>query len=210
MSGRLQRALSVFTERLRVRRETGPIADEGELARFVATRAAFVAQKTLYGYLKTRMGTRYPSMFENDVFVRSINIAKHRVYAACLSDLAVFAVAHAYREAPSEDDARRLALLCFTRGLDDNAADAPEEFPRAEAIEEMISRCAATDWTGAALGGEAFSESPRALFRWAPIAPELKRFDTDVVANSIIFAWHEVRRDLLRRIEPTGFAGRAD
>ena len=211
MNSRLQRALSVFTERLRVRRETAPIAEPDELARFVATRAAFVAQKTLYGYLKTRMGTRYPSLFEDDVFVRSINIAKHRIYAACLSDLAVFAAAHAYRERPSEEDARRhLAVRCFTRGLDDNAADAPEEFPRSEVVEEMLARCAATDWTGAALGGEAFSESPRALFRWAPIAPELKRFDTDVIANSITFAWHEVRRDLLRRLDADGIAGPAD
>ncbi|EIM73317.1 hypothetical protein A33O_16150 [Nitratireductor aquibiodomus RA22] len=39
------------------------------------------------------MGTRYPSMFEDDVFIGSINIAKLHVFAACLSDLTIHAVA---------------------------------------------------------------------------------------------------------------------
>jgi len=84
--------LPEFVGRLTVRRESGPIATVDELAGFVSTRAAFTAQKTLYGYLKTRMGTRYPTMFEDDAFVASIDIAKLHVYAACLADLALFAV----------------------------------------------------------------------------------------------------------------------
>ena len=104
----------------------------------------------------------------------------------------------------SQEPCRRLALRCFTRGLDDNAADAPAEFPRDDAVEAMIARCEAADWADATAGSAAFTESPRALYRWAPIAPELKRYDAEIIANSVTFAWHEVRRDLLKRIDPSG------
>lgn len=71
--------LPEFLARLTVRRDSGPIDTVESLCRFVSTRAAFVAQKTLYGYLKTRMGTRYPRMFEDDVLIASIDVAKMHV-----------------------------------------------------------------------------------------------------------------------------------
>ena len=74
-----------FAARFGTRRDKGPIDSPEKLNQFVATRSAFIAQKTLYGYLKTRMGTSYPRMFEDDVFVSSINIAKMHVFSACLS-----------------------------------------------------------------------------------------------------------------------------
>ena len=67
------------------------IADLAALQHFLDTRASLVAQTTLYGYLRTRSGTRYPVLFENDAFVVSINHAKWQMWLACLSDLSVFA-----------------------------------------------------------------------------------------------------------------------
>ena len=53
-----------------------PITNRDGLQRFLETRANFVAQASLYGYLRTRAGMRFPELFSDDVFVRSINIAK--------------------------------------------------------------------------------------------------------------------------------------
>ena len=206
--------LPEFVARLTVRRDSGPIDSVAELTRFVSTRAAFTAQKTLYGYLKTRMGTRYPSMFEDEVFVASIDIAKMQVFAACLADLAIFAVWQTRRDAPRPPEAavcKALALCCFQRGLADNAEQATgvQDFSAEAAQAGFERRLALWDWARGPQGPDIFTESPPALVRWAPIAPELKKFDREIVENSIRFKWREVRADLVRRLDAAAVAAEA-
>lgn len=194
--------LREFGGRLWRRSRTEPIDSLAALSRFVATRSSYVAQKTLYGYLKARMGTRYPSMFENEVFVQSINIAKFNLFAACLSDLTIYSVAHATKDLGGTPSLRRtIALECYAEALRENNAEAPPEFDRKEAVASFTRRLDETDWRYAALQRENFTHSPRALYRWAPIAPELKSDDTDILANSISFAWSEVRQGFLRTLD---------
>jgi len=180
-----------------------PIADRRSLVAFVSTRAAFVAQKTLYGYVKTRMGTRYRSMFEDDVFIASLNISKMQVFAACLSDFSIYAVARALASSPPDDIVRvNLAEECFRTGLADNAEEtAKADFDVAAATKEFAQRAAATNWISAANANQSFIESPRALVRWAPIADELKALDAEIVSNSIIFAWRDVRQSFAKRLK---------
>lgn len=201
--------LPVFLGRLTIRRESGPLDSPESLRHFVSTRAAFMAQKTLYGYLKTRMGTRYPSMFEDAVFVASIDLAKLHVYAACLSDLSLYAAASALAGSEAaEDDRRRLALACFEQGLADNAEEAERVagFSAAEEKAAFERRLAFWDWADGPKGAEIFSESPAALVRWAPIAPELKQFDREIVENSLKFKWRDARRDFERRLDAAAVA----
>ena len=61
-----------------------------ELEKFIQSKSAWVTQVTLYGYLKTRMGTRYVLHFENDKFMTSVNSAKWNIYAVALQDLTFF------------------------------------------------------------------------------------------------------------------------
>jgi hypothetical protein len=191
-----------FAARFAARRDNGPIDSVGELERFVASRSAFVAQHKLYGYLKTRMGTRYPSMFEDDVFIQSVNIAKMHVFAACLSDLTVHAVAAATAGSTLTGDERtELARQCYHAGIDDNRDHAPDgaETRWRKAFDARLDDI---HWENMAAGGNAFSESPKALFRGAPIADELKRYDGEIIRNSVVFAWAEHIRALRRRLAP--------
>ena len=188
---------------LSVRRETDPIDSVAKLTEFAGTRAAYVAQKTLYTYVKARMGIRYPAMFENADVIASLNIAKLHVFAACLSDLAIFAVSNALHDQPVGNDERQvLARRCFKTGLDQNAAEAPAQFSAAQAMREFERRLADIDWRNLARQPENFTASPRALFRWAPIADELKRLDSEIVENSIKFAWRDIREQFRKRINP--------
>ena len=66
------------------------IRDSASLASFLGSRASHVAQTSLYGYLRTRAGTRYPALFENPDILISINIAKWQIWLACVSDLTLF------------------------------------------------------------------------------------------------------------------------
>jgi hypothetical protein len=187
---------------LRTRRETAPIANVAAFEEFVVTRSTYLAQKTLYGYVKTRMGIRYPAMFEDKNIIASLNIAKLHVFAACLSDLTIYAVATTLHGCPLGNDARQeMARRCFGAGLREIAADAPAEFSAQDYIGEFDLRLADTDWLRGALLPENFTRSPRALVRWAPIADELKRFDREVVENSVKFAWRDIRDQLRARID---------
>ena len=66
------------------------IKDFDNLEKFIQTKSAWVSQVTLYSYLKTRMGTRYVLHFENEEFMKSVNLAKWNIYAVSLQDLTFF------------------------------------------------------------------------------------------------------------------------
>lgn len=206
--GRIRDFIPEFFARLTVRRDSGPIDSIDGLCRFVSTRSAFVAQKTLYGYLKTRMGTRYPSMFEDEVFVASIDIAKMHVFAACLSDMSIYAVSRALRDDGDEKACALLAEICFDAGLADNEdqADRVAAFSIAEAKSAFTRRLAFLDWNALPPGSALFTASPAALVQWSPIAPELKKQDTEIIENSIRFTWREMRQQFEQRIDGASIA----
>ena len=66
------------------------IGSKDDLQIFVQERAAHVTQTTLYGYLKTRIGTRYVLMLEDEKYSASINIAKWNIYVEAISDLTLY------------------------------------------------------------------------------------------------------------------------
>ncbi len=194
--------LKLFAGRLSVRRDNGPIDSIAEVERFVATRAALISQKKLYGYVKTRMGTQYPKMFEDDAIIASVDIAKYHVFAASLSDLTIFAIAHLFKDREVADADRRAAAgACYKAALAANADGMPEDFDPRQAAAQFAERLDGTLWQSGALTAENFTASPKALVRWAPIAPELKQYDTEIVENSIKYAWREIRAHYLKRLD---------
>lgn len=187
-----------------------PVVDGAGLSSFLQTRASFVAQTSLYGYLRTRAGMRYPELFDDEPFVASINIAKWQVWLACLSDLSVYAGGLLARS-PQADPARVGTLVCAL--VDDILAqtgvppDAGEAF--ADDARQLRERLAGCDWRAIEDGEQAFSASPEALMRWAPVIDELKQLDEGIVRNSIRFRWQEVRRDLRACLDAPAVLGRA-
>lgn len=200
--------------RLSVRRESGPIADVDGLFHFVRTRSALVSQKKLYGYLKERMGISYPKMFEDEAMARSIDVAKMHVYAAALSDLTVHAVGHVAVAGLEPGAHRALAKACYLDGIEAFREQAPDDRAVREWRDAFDRRLDETLWENVVAGGSAFSASPKALIRWAPIADEHKRYDREIVENSIRFAWNEIREDMRNRLDPAAVAadweGRAE
>lgn len=169
---------------------------------FVSARSAFVAQKKLYGYLKTRMGTRYPSMFEDDQFIASINIAKAHIFAACLSDMTIFAVADVGAQGRlSREQKNMLAHECHEAGLRGNAEQLAHAGAEQDWRTAFGARVDGIHWDNVAAGADVFDTSPATLVEWAPIAPQLKAYDREIVENSLKFAWIEIRRDYRKLID---------
>lgn len=178
-------------------RRREPIVDRAGLGRFLDTRAAFVAQTSLYGYVRTRAGQRYPELFDDEPFVAAMNIAKWQIWLACLSDLAVFAGGRLAAGDPAlAPSAGRLVQAVVAQVLEGVAVppDAGSDFlAGADAVRARLAAC---DWAAVGEAEAAFVESPPALVRWAPVVDDLKQVDEPIVLNSVRFRWQEVRRDL--------------
>ena len=65
-----------------------------ELSEFIQKKSSWVSQVTLYGYLKTRMGTKYVLMFDDEIFLSSINKAKWNIYVVALQDLTLYTISY--------------------------------------------------------------------------------------------------------------------
>jgi hypothetical protein len=184
------------------RRRAQPVNDRASLRQFLETRASYITQTSLYGYLRTRAGMIYPQLFDNDEFVRSVNIAKWHIWLACLSDLSIYVGGLLAAQSPTRGSAAaKLLQETVAAILGDTAtpADADAEFPaHAERVRARLVSC---DLTGVADDETPFRESPSALIRWAPIVENLKELDDEIVRNSVRFRWQEVRRDLRRDLD---------
>lgn len=197
------RGLATIVERFGPRFERHRLDTPERLADFLRTRASYVAQTSLYGYLKTRMGTSYRVYFEDDTFSASIRMAAVKLFLSCLADLTVFAAALCERDGPlPPDGAAALAQHCFRRAAEKGLADTGTGAVPAETLERFDLRLRATDWPAAAADGRhAFAGSEADLVRFAPVIDEYKELDREIVMNSIRFRWRDVRDQLRRRID---------
>lgn len=203
------RGLATVVERFRPRFERHKLDTPERLADFLRTRSSYVAQTSLYGYLKTRMGTSYRVYFEDDVFSDSIRTAAVKLFLSCLADLTVFAAALSGKDGTlPPDGAAALAQHCFRQAAERGLADAGAGAVPAETLERFDLRLRATDWPAAAADGRhAFAGSEADLVRFAPVIDEYKELDREIVTNSIRFRWRDVRDQLRRRIDPAALSG---
>ena len=187
------------------------VADAAALQHFLDSRASLVAQTTLYGYLRTRAGLRFPVLFEDDAFVVSINHAKWQMWLACLSDIAVYAGGLLGCRSRAGHAAAGALVQRSVDGILKRTGTPADSGPLfaagAQAVCERLHRCA---WHTLADDETAFTASPEALVRHAPIVPELMVLDEEIVRNSVRFRWQEVRRDLRARLDAEAILGRSD
>ena len=167
------------------------INSKEDLENFVQERSAHVAQTTLYGYLKTRIGTRYALMVEDEKFTESINIAKWNIYVAAISDLTFYVFSYLIdKKNLKENDSEKIFLNIldkeFKNGLDKKIYE--------NAKNEFIVKAKSINWHNYHLSNP-FKESSSALYKWSPIADELKVLDKEIVLNSIMLKWNLVENE---------------
>ena len=174
------------------------ISNLDELEDFIQTKSAWVSQVTLYGYLKTRMGTRYVLHFENDQFMSSVNLAKWNIYSVALQDLTLFTfsflkVNYNFQEI---DKAKEI----FLKILDDEISNKMPLEIIEEAKKSFEERLNNINWNNYYIDLP-FNQSALSLYKWAPIAEELKTLDRKIVLNSVILKWDVVKKELKERIK---------
>jgi len=174
------------------------IKDLEELENFIQTKSAWVSQVTLYSYLKTRMGTRYVLHFENDEFMKSVNTAKWNIYAVALQDLTFFTFSYlkVYFNYQETNEAKEI----FFKILDDETTnDMPLNIIE-EAKKNFEERFRIIKWDNYCYSLP-FNPSALSLYKWAPIAEELKTLDRKIVLNSVILKWDIIQKEFKERIK---------
>ena len=202
--GKIAEYFTAMLRAFRFWRPATPIRTADELAEFCFQQASFVAQTSLYGYLRTRAGLQHFNLFTDQKFTALLKPARSRLVIICLDDLAVYAAALL----PTTDKVVRqaLAVQLFTDGAEQLQAGSSGDLEAAEfqaAGEEFAARAALIDWSARAApdkGIVAFSKSAKALITLAPIVDDLKKYDDEIVTNSMHFKWHGVRAQLRERM----------
>ena len=162
------------------------IKSKKDLQKFIQQRSAHVTQTTLYGYLKTRIGVKFTAMVEDDVFSKSINIAKWNIYMTAIADCSLYVFSYLIVEKNlKENDCKEIYLDIIENEKANGLTD--EIYQRAK--QEFLNRYDKINFNKYYLENP-FKESCLALYNWAPIADELKILDKEIVLNSMRLKWN--------------------
>ena len=169
-----------------------------ELEHFIQTKSAWVTQVTLYSYLKTRMGTKYILHFENDVFMSSVNLAKWNIYSVALQDLTFFTFSYLKENFNYQDINQAKEIFC--KILDDEISNKMPLDIINEAKKTFDERFQNINFE-TYYKDLPFNPSALSLYKWAPIAEELKSLDRKIVLNSMILKWDIIKEEFKKLIE---------
>ena len=169
-----------------------------ELENFIQTKSAWVTQVTLYSYLKTRMGTRYVLHFDNDEFMSSVNLAKWNIYSVALQDLTFYTFSYLKINFNYQniDQAKEIYLKI----LDDEISNKMPLEIIEEAKKSFNERFQNLNWE-IYYKDLPFNPSALSLYKWAPIAEELKSLDRKIVLNSMILKWDIIKQEFEKLIQ---------
>ena len=162
------------------------INSKQDLQKFIQQRSAHITQNTLYGYLKTRMGHKYTIMVDDDVYSKSINIAKWNIYMVALADCTFYVFSNLMIEKNlKNNDSKEIYLNIIDSEKENGLSD--EIYIKAK--ENFLRRYENVDFNKYYLE-DPFKASCYALYHWAPVADELKTLDKKIVLNSMSLKWN--------------------
>ena len=167
------------------------INSKKDLRNFIQERSAHVTQTTLYGYIKTRIGSRYAMMFEDEVFLKSINLAKWNIYMAALTDCTLYVFSYLIdKKNLKQNDASEIFIKIIesekNNGLDNKLFE--------ETKLEFTQRLNKIDWYKYHQDNP-FKNSGLSLLKWSPIAENLKVLDKEIVLNSMKLKWNLIENE---------------
>jgi hypothetical protein len=168
------------------------IKSEEQLKNYIKERSAHVVQTTLYGYVKTRIGSRYAMMFEDEVFSKSINIAKWNIYMSAISDFTLFTFSYLVdlKNLTKKNNAEKV----FNSIIEEEKKNGLDYELSESSKVNFKDRVDKVNWN-TYHKEKPFDNSANALYHWSPIAEELKILDKEIVLNSIKLKWNLVENE---------------
>ena len=167
------------------------IENYSDLKKFIKEQSLWVSQVTLLGYLKTRMGTQYVKAFENKDLINSINLAKEQICIISFQDLNLCLLS--YMKINNLTDLTKSSLQIHQEIIEETPLELSKEEIQKN-INYFKQRIMHIDWLNH-FNNNPFNQSCDALFKWAPIADELKQLDEEIVLNSMALKWNNIVND---------------
>ena len=168
-----------------------------DLKLFIQKKSAWVSQVTLYNYLKTRMGLKYVTLFDDEKFLSSINKAKWNIYSIALQDLTFYSLSYLNVFYDYEETTK--ANVIYEEILNNEIKNGMPKEIILKGKEKFSERLQKVDWKKY-YNSWPFNESALALYEWAPIADELKILDRKIVLNSMILKWDNIKDEFKKLI----------
>ncbi len=173
------------------------IKNNQDLAEFIQKKSSWVSQVTLYGYLKTRIGTRYVLMFDDEIFLSSINKAKWNIYSIALQDLTFYTIS--YLNVFYNYNNTSISKKIYEEIINNEIKNGMPEEVALRGKNKFQERLNKIDWKKY-YNSWPFNESALALYEWSPVAKELKTLDRKIVLNSMILKWENVQDEFAKLI----------
>jgi len=169
-----------------------------DLTSFIQKKSAWVSQVTLFNYLKTRMGTKWVLHFDDEIFLASINKAKWNIYSIALQDLTFYSLSYLNVFCNYQD--MNKANVIYDKILNEETKNGMPEEVILEAKERFRERLSKINWSTYHKSWP-FNESALTLYKWAPVAEELKTLDRKIVLNSMILKWDNIKDEFAKLIK---------
>jgi hypothetical protein len=179
------------------------IDDVNKLIDFIHSQSAYVMQISLYEYIKTRAGTQYPTLFENEIYLKSMKIARWHIYSGCLSDILIYLL-YLICENNHENfrTKKNNIILIFNKITKSNNQDDVSVEKISKILKNFSSKINDLKIKELMNNNYLFFQHSSEMFvKWAPVAEEFKRLDKEIMINSISFRWIGVRRELNKRVD---------
>ena len=143
------------------------------------------------------MGTKWVLHFDDEKFLSSINLAKWNIYSIALQDLTFYTLSYlsVFSNFKDTDKASEIYDSIIANEVKNGM---PEEIITS-AREIFNERLNKIDWSKYYKSWP-FNESALALYKWAPVAEDLKTLDRKIVLNSMILKWENIEKEFLKLI----------
>ena len=189
---KLEYLIEYFRPILKFFKPKEKINNYNDLKNFIQKKSAWLSQVTLYGYLKTRMGAKYVLMFEDEIFLSSINKAKWYIYTVALQDFCLYSISY-LKDVFQKHDTEKAKEIFLEILSDEEKNQIPVDILE-KTKKEFEERLKKIDWEKHHKDLP-FNNSALALYEWSPIADELKTLDRKIVLNSMILKWDNIKKE---------------
>ena len=140
-------------------------------------------------------------MFEDEVFLKSINLAKWNIYMAALTDCTFYVFSYLIdKKNLNQND----ALEVFIEIIKNEKNNGLESKLYEDTKLEFNQRLKEIDWK-IYHQDNPFKNSGLSLLKWSPIADNLKILDKEIVLNSIKLKWNIVENEFKGLTENLSF-----
>lgn len=195
MPGRLWR-------RFAARLQPVPIATADALRTYLQERSALIAQKCAIDYCRGKTGLASYALFEEQPFIRALDVCRWEAFAAVLGDLLIIAEGCLRPHAMPQQQPRLCeALISLYSGV---LASFPMPAHRPQGWDDVIASLTVRLRT--ASGGQprraadVADHSARRLFETLPIHASMRELDKEVVYGAVRFRMIAVSQEMQRRI----------